>query len=349
MHIYVTCFGKRPQRIKYDDKMIQAEGVESLSDTELRQACRERGILGLLSVPDMLQQLRDWLDLSLHHSLPSSLLIFSRAFTISGKLRLEEAVMNTMSSLPDEVVDTVGVTSLPSENDISERRRKLEFLEMQEELIKAEEEKVKSELVRLQESGISTEDLALKEMATPTVSQAQDIVREKTKEKKDQLCELSHALAVLASTSIVDIYNSMVEKEGAEGEEEVKKAYKAAREDSDDSSERPVDNKVSSALIDRVDTILQNLEKETDDVDAKIGDGWWLLDRDCDGKVTPEEVAAAAAYLKDTLDKEGIQELISSLSKDNVATEGKILVQDIVKLGTRTEEQDDNTEEAGRM
>lgn len=38
--------------------------------------------------------------------------------------------------------------------------------------------------------------------------------------------------------------------------------------------------------------------------------------RDFDGKVTPEEVAAAAMYLKDTLGKEGIQELVSSLSKD---------------------------------
>jgi hypothetical protein len=33
-------------------------------------------------------------------------------------------------------VDTVGVTALPSEDLVSERRRKLEFLEMQEELIK---------------------------------------------------------------------------------------------------------------------------------------------------------------------------------------------------------------------
>ncbi|KAG6768793.1 hypothetical protein POTOM_027722 [Populus tomentosa] len=33
--------------------------------------------------------------------------------------------------------------------------------------------------------------------------------------------------------------------------------------------------------------------------------------RDYDGKVAPEEVAAAAMYLKDTLGKEGIQELIS--------------------------------------
>lgn len=55
---------------------------------------------------------------------------------MSGKVRPEEAVQATLSSLPDEVVDTVGVTALPSEDSISERRRKLEFLEMQEELIK---------------------------------------------------------------------------------------------------------------------------------------------------------------------------------------------------------------------
>ena len=53
-----------------------------------------------------------------------------------GKMKPEEAVQATLSSLPDEVVDTVGVTALPSEDSISEKRRKLEFLEMQEELIK---------------------------------------------------------------------------------------------------------------------------------------------------------------------------------------------------------------------
>ena len=49
---------------------------------------------------------------------------------------------------------------------------------------------------------------------------------------------------------------------------------------------------------------------------------WFLLHlicRDHDGKVTPEEVAAAAAYLKDTIGKEGVQELISKLSKDKGA------------------------------
>lgn len=43
-------------RIKNDDKLIQSEGVESLSEAELREDCRERGMLGLLSVKEMRQQ-----------------------------------------------------------------------------------------------------------------------------------------------------------------------------------------------------------------------------------------------------------------------------------------------------
>ncbi|GMP92947.1 hypothetical protein CsSME_00042983 [Camellia sinensis var. sinensis] len=54
-----------------------------------------------------------------------------RAFTVSGKLKPEEIVGATLSSLSDEFVDTVGVVALPSEDSVSERR-KLEFLEMQE-------------------------------------------------------------------------------------------------------------------------------------------------------------------------------------------------------------------------
>ena len=115
LHIIVPCMHHFPPfvRIKEDDKLIQAEGVDSLSEAELREDCRERGMLGLLSVQEMRQQvrcwdqfmiicvlleywiwillwyfcsetvnllvqLRDWLDLSLNHSVPSSLLILSR-------------------------------------------------------------------------------------------------------------------------------------------------------------------------------------------------------------------------------------------------------------------------------
>ncbi|GMY20199.1 mitochondrial proton/calcium exchanger protein [Fagus crenata] len=187
--------------MKNDDKLIQAEGVESLSEAELRQACRDRGVLEFSSVEEMRQQLRDWLDLSLNHSLPSSLLILSRAFSVSGK-RPEEVVQEAISSLPDEVVDTVQVTTMPSEDIVSERRRKLEFLEMQEELIKEEEEEEEEEQARMKESASSQKDVDLEEMTTATAREAGEQARVKTMEKVEQLCELSRALAVLASASV---------------------------------------------------------------------------------------------------------------------------------------------------
>ena len=133
----------------------------------------------------------------------------------------------------------------------------------------------------------------------------------------------------------------MLEKEGTKGEEEARRAYKAAREESDHAAEIAAGEKVSSALIERVDAMLQKLEKEIDDVDARIGNRWQLLDSDRDGKVTPDEVAAAANYLKDTIGKEGVQELISNLSKDK---DGKILVEDIVKLASQTGESNEQEE-----
>nr|GEU74296.1 mitochondrial proton/calcium exchanger protein-like [Tanacetum cinerariifolium] len=193
---------KRLQWIKNDDKMIQSEGgVDALSEDELREDCRERGMLGLRSVEEMRQQLRDWLDLSLNHSVPSSLLILSRAFTVSGKLKPEEVVRATLSSLPDEVVDTVGVTSLPSEDSVSERQRKLEFLEMQEELIKEEEEKEDEEQAKKKQSAESNKDVALEEMIHATAADAQQQARAIALDKQEQLCKVSEALAVLASAS----------------------------------------------------------------------------------------------------------------------------------------------------
>ncbi|KAG9446931.1 hypothetical protein H6P81_013059 [Aristolochia fimbriata] len=329
---------KKLAEIKNDDKMIHAEGVESLSEAELRQACRDRGMLGIRPVEDMRQMLRDWLDLSLNHSVPSSLLILSRAFILSG-IRPEEAVQATLSSLPDEVVETVGVTALPSVDSVSERRRKLELLKMQEELIQDEE---REEEAQIEDDKISKEEMAMKEIPESIASEAERLGKVNLLEQQERLSNLSRALAILSSASSVsrereeflhlvskeiELYNNVVGKEGTDVEE-AKKAFKAAQEETDRVAEA-MRNKVSEALMNKVDIVLQKLEKEIDDVDAKIGNRWQLLDRDNDGKVTPEEVAAAAMYLKNAIGQ-GVLELVSNhLLKDH---EGKILVEDIVNL-----------------
>ncbi|CAI5942726.1 unnamed protein product [Closterium sp. NIES-64] len=502
--------------IKEDDKMIQSEGVESLSEGELRAACRERGMLGLRSVDDMRKQLRDWLDLALNRSVPSSLLILSRAFLVGSK-RPEEAVQATLSSLPAEVVRSVGAT-VPSDDEAetSARLRKLKLIKEQERLIEQEEAQ---EAARLQLAG--GRDLAREEMsealptpaattttttATPAGAaaaaapaagvvgagaggaavegvavegeEARALAERKALAKKDQLCDLSAALAVLASSSSVakeradflrlvnkeiELYNSMVQQHGTEGAEELRVAYAAAREASEKEASEAAASDVSDALISKVDSMLHKLEKELDSADAKIGkrlktldtssggsvvktsllptqdsqpeaegphgsnmmatnalpahhqphntpmrknlilsclsqqqqqqqQQWWswqsqegrslhvavpghrlgnacvgqirnsaqrltctcvrllcacqLAMRLCDydGKVSPEEVGAAAALLRDSLGQEGLEELISNLAKD---ADGKILVEDIVKLGAHAQvsmDRDDDTD-----
>lgn len=50
----------------------------------------------------------------------------------------------------------------------------------------------------------------------------------------------------------IELYNSLVEQEGTDGKKDTMKAYRAAHEENKQDSETDEDDKVSSALIDRV-------------------------------------------------------------------------------------------------
>lgn len=101
--------------IKGDDREIEEEGLENLTEDELRQACRARGMrapFGEGSAPFMRKQLGEWLDWSLNRSLPSSLLLLSRAFTVTSPIGKPAAVdvssiRETLSTMPDEAVEDV--------------------------------------------------------------------------------------------------------------------------------------------------------------------------------------------------------------------------------------------------
>ncbi|CAN6224989.1 unnamed protein product [Urochloa humidicola] len=244
-----------------------------------------------------------------------------------------------------------GVRPLKENMDAGENEMSVK----EEEEKKEREEKAKQETeeeANLKEQEVAKEDLALKETTDATAREELIKAKEHDKEK---LCNISRALAVLASPSFVSkerqeflslvnkeikLYNSMLENGVAADEEEAKKAYFAAREEPEHDAEVDAEEIVSSVLIEKVDAMLQELGKEID-VDEQIGNRLQLLDRDHDGKVAREDVAAAAAYLKATIGKEGVQELISNLSKDK---EGKILVEDIVRLASQAEEHEEDEE-----
>lgn len=55
---------------------------------------------------------------------------------------------------------------------------------------------------RIKEAIGSEEDVALREMTSRTAEEAQELARERMLEKNEELCEISRALAVLASASV---------------------------------------------------------------------------------------------------------------------------------------------------
>jgi len=57
-------------------------------------------------------------------------------------------------------------------------------------------------MAKMKESASSQKDVALDEMMASTAKDANEQAKAKTLEKHEQLCELSRALAVLASASV---------------------------------------------------------------------------------------------------------------------------------------------------
>jgi hypothetical protein len=67
---------------------------------------------------------------------------------------------------------------------------------LQEEAKKQEKEKLKEQPMAAEE------DIALKEMEGPTAREAEELAKAKKPDKQEQLCNISQALAVLASASV---------------------------------------------------------------------------------------------------------------------------------------------------
>lgn len=125
-------------KIKEDDKLIQYEGVDSLSILELQQACALRGIRIFTATPGQMKHwLSEWLNLRLNERVPSTLMLLTNAH-MYGDTEIyssyPEALKAVLSSLPMEFYHE---TVLHVDKDATPQQ-KLEVLKEQEHLIKSE-------------------------------------------------------------------------------------------------------------------------------------------------------------------------------------------------------------------
>ncbi|KAN0031668.1 hypothetical protein ACTFIV_005533 [Dictyostelium citrinum] len=104
---------KKLDKIKQDDILIKKEGLSSLTLEELVDAAITRGFKVEGYNRKFIEgQLDQWLDLSLNKSLPPSILILSRAFTLSPSITTNEALEDTLEHIPQDVLNEV-VKDLP--------------------------------------------------------------------------------------------------------------------------------------------------------------------------------------------------------------------------------------------
>ncbi|GAV50748.1 hypothetical protein ZYGR_0Z01710 [Zygosaccharomyces rouxii] len=73
------------KQIMEDDRIIDYEGIGSLSEYEIYQACVSRGVKAYgVSKEELVDNLKVWLELRLRHKVPSVLLVLSSTFTFGG-------------------------------------------------------------------------------------------------------------------------------------------------------------------------------------------------------------------------------------------------------------------------
>lgn len=135
-----------------DDKMIQKEGINSLSVSELQAACRARGMRALgVSEERLKAQLAQWLDLSLEKKVPPSLLLLTQAFMFPEAISTEQKLAATIQALPD-------VVGTATKAVIGEREGKVDF-KTKVQVVKEEMEKIKEERLELQQEEIKTQQI----------------------------------------------------------------------------------------------------------------------------------------------------------------------------------------------
>jgi len=133
------------RKLKADDVIIAKEGVEQMTVGELQVACKERGMRALgITKEKLIQQLKQWIELSTNEKVPPSLLLLSRTLYLPETIAPEKAIEASISALPEAV-------ATGAKAKIGEKEGKIENV-TRLEIIKQEQAKIEEEQKELERS-----------------------------------------------------------------------------------------------------------------------------------------------------------------------------------------------------
>ncbi|KOC68270.1 LETM1 and EF-hand domain-containing protein anon-60Da, mitochondrial [Habropoda laboriosa] len=310
----------RLRSLTADDKLIEKEGIDSLTRSELQQACRARGMRAY-GLPDskLKEQLSQWLDLSLIKKVPPSLLLLSRALMVPETIPMSDKLKATISALPDTVVArTQG--AIGEKEGKMDHKTNIEIIKMEERKIE-EERQEKEPHVVLQshkKDEITKSDVKVIEQALDSLGKEKNISveKEELKELKEEMAEYQE--------DIKEFYEIKAAAKGQKDIESIKVSKGATR----------LFNKVNK-MINKMDAVLTQLESEKQEKESLKID---IVDKESSTKKAAEELVkideliSAIKKIQSVPDENRLQRIAEILAKIDDDRDGAIKLEDVLKV-----------------
>ncbi|XP_051168793.1 mitochondrial proton/calcium exchanger protein [Leptopilina boulardi] len=321
----------RLRSLSADDRLIEKEGVASLTRAELQQACRARGMRAY-GMPEnkLREQMSQWLDLSLVKKVPPSLLLLSRALMVPEATPMSDKLKATISALPDDVVAR-------TKGAIGEKEGKLDH-QTNIEIIKIEEKRIEEERQEQKEkeekesvpqhtvlgSNIKTDEITKTDINV--IEQALDSIGKQDKKmivEKEELKELKEEMAEYQE-DIQELYKMKAESKGQAEIEDIKVSKGAKR----------LFNKVNK-MISKMDAVLTELEENEKKVKEKVET---LAPEDkshskaAEELVKIDELIAAIKQIQNVPDEHRLKRIAEILGKIDDDRDGAIKIEDVLKV-----------------
>ncbi|KAJ3093645.1 hypothetical protein HK100_006508 [Physocladia obscura] len=338
--------------LKMDDAVISREGINSLTIPELQAACQQRGIKTIGASPARLKsELTQWLDLHLKHGVPGSLLILSRAFTISEKIPVSshealkgsaEALQATLSSLPQQVVNEAQLhvaqvagtaTSNQKLNVIKEQEELIEDELEQDEIIKAAAQKDKQVKVAAATAAATAAAATSASASVSTASPSQDAAKSDAPSiatdidlSHDELKKVGEAIKVMVSGSALDDVKAKLvdlKEEQKEQNEDITELKNLTQKES----------KAATTVSSHVEKMISKIEAEINKIDSEIGSKMNVIQPDARGKMTVEEIQNALSMVKDNPGDERIKKIVQRLDSDG---DGEVSTEEVMAFVNET-------------
>ena len=289
--------------LKSDDRMIDRDGVQTLSVSELQTASQARGMRAIgLSKDQLVSQLEEWLNLNLHQEVPTSLLLLSRALYVN-ELPSSDALKETMASLSESIGEEATAKAAEQIGLSVDSKTKLDLLTKEQQRIKDEqlEEMVEDEKKIQRESDIlSSKIMFVKDDGEPYEV---TITKEEIRHVADAIEELLDQNPVYAET--VELQQL----------KQLRDSYKGELQDLTNLTEYK-ESVASSRLGKKLEKMITELDSEVDKMAVKLQDRMDFLDKDGDGVITCADLEDALRRLKIDMSEEKIKAIVSNLDVD---------------------------------